>query len=568
MEKKFGGKHAAPKMGAAARNPRDNAYQSTVRLQQVPQGGKAPDPAASGKKTEGFASVPAGGSGRGAYRPAAAYQPVSGSAPQPAWESSGSIEVKKDRKLAKRLGMGAGIFLGLLLVVYLIGAFVFMGRFFPSTVVSNLDISMKTPDEVSVILDEAVGDYKFSVTGQGLDLSLSAEQIGMTLDSAAISSGMMKDVNPWAWPVEVFMQHDETESMVATCGSEKLIEAIAPEVDLVNAAAIQPVNATIAYDEARLAYAVVPEVEGTALDLNKVADQVKEGVKTLSPKINVTKDATLSPTVFKDDERLAVAVDEANVMIKADLEIMMEGNLVTEVTPSLISSWITVSPDVTVTFDDAGFTAWVDQVAAGCNTVGTERAYTRHDGKEITVSGGVYGWEIDSDALRTAVTDAVMAGTVGTIDVPVLQSGVGFTKLGSRDWGNRYCDIDLSEQHAYFYDDAGALVWETDIVTGTPGEHATPTGVWQATWGKESPSMLIGEKDPETGEPEYKTEVKYWMPFIGNSIGLHDATWQTSFGGTRYKDGFGSHGCVNISLDAAAALYDIIKPGDVVVVHW
>ena len=246
----------------------------------------------------------------------------------------------------------------------------------------------------------------------------------------------------------------------------------------------------------------------------------------------------------------------------------MEGNLVTEVTPSLISSWITVSPDVTVTFDDAGFTAWVDQVAAGCNTVGTERTYTRLDGKEITVSGGVYGWEIDSDALRTAVTDAVMAGTVGTIDVPVLQSGVGFTKLGSRDWGNRYCDIDLSEQHAYFYDDAGALVWETDIVTGTPGEHATPTGVWQATWGKESPSMLIGEKDPETGEPEYKTEVKYWMPFIGNSIGLHDATWQTSFGGTRYKDGFGSHGCVNISLDAAAALYDIIKPGDVVVVHW
>ena len=80
--------------------------------------------------------------------------------------------------------------------------------------------------------------------------------------------------------------------------------------------------------------------------------------------------------------------------------------------------------------------------------------------------------------------------------------------------------------------------------------------------------MLIGEKDPETGEPEYKTEVKYWIPFIGNSIGLHDATWQTSFGGTRYKDGFGSHGCVNISLDAAAALYDIIKPGDVVVVHW
>ena len=46
----------------------------------------------------------------------------------------------------------------------------------------------------------------------------------------------MKDVNPWAWPIEVFKRHDETESMVASCGPEKLIEAISPEVERVNEA--------------------------------------------------------------------------------------------------------------------------------------------------------------------------------------------------------------------------------------------------------------------------------------------------------------------------------------------
>lgn len=566
MENKFGGKHAAPKTGSPAKGSRDNSRTSTTRSQSSSQQGGKTASSARGK-AEGGTAPQGKNPANAAYRPAVAYQPVSGGAQPSAWGDD-PADKKKDRKGARRFGIAAGVFFGVLLVVYLAGAFVFMGRFFPNTAVSGLDISMKSPEEVGVILDDAVGDYKLVVTGQGLNFSLSAEQIGMTLDSAAISEGMMKDVNPWAWPIEVFKQHDETESMVASCGPEKLIEAISPEVERVNEAAIQPVDATIAYDEALSAYTVVPEVEGTALDLDKVAEQVKEGVKILSPKVVVTKEATLKPTIFKDDERLAAAAEEANVMIKADLEIMMEGNLVTEVTPALISSWITVSPDVTVAFDEAGFVAWVDQVAAGCNTVGTERTYTRLDGKVVTVSGGVYGWEIDSDALRTAVTDAVMAGTVGTIDVPVLQSGVGFTELGSKDWGNRYCDIDLSEQHAYFYDDSGALIWDTDVVTGSPGKHATPTGVWQVTWGKESPSMLIGEKDPETGEPEYKTKVTYWMPFIGNAIGLHDATWQTSFGGTRYKDGFGSHGCVNISLDAAAALYDIIAPGDVVVVHW
>ena len=31
----------------------------------------------------------------------------------------------------------------------------------------------------------------------------------------------------------------------------------------------------------------------------------------------------------------------------------------------------------------------------------------------------------------------------------------------------------------------------------------------------------------------YVTPVKYWMPFNGG-IGLHDAVWQSAFGGERY----------------------------------
>ncbi len=476
--------------------------------------------------------------------------------------------IPQEGKGRKRALISLGVLVAVLAVMYLAGVFVFSGRFFPNTTISHLDISLKTPTEVSAILDDAVGGYDFEVSGQGLDLKLSAAEIGMVLDSETVSNDVMKDVNAWAWPVEVFRQHDESEAMVATYGTDKLVAAVTPAVDLVNEQAIWPQDATIGFDDKLNAFSVVPETYGTALDAEKVADQVLQGTKTLSPNIVVTKDATVQPQVFEDDPRLDAAVDEANVMIKADLEIVMEGNLVTEVTPELISSWVTVSPEVEVTFDDAAFSTWVDGVCSGCNTVGTERTYTRLDGKSVTVSGGVYGWEVDGASLRTMVTDAVRQGTVGSIDVPVLQSGNGYSGLGDKDWGARYCDIDLSEQHAYFYDDEGALVWESDIVTGSPGKHATPTGVWQATWGKASPSKLIGEKDPETGKPEYETTVSYWMPFVGNSIGLHDATWQSAFGGTRYSDGYGSHGCVNLPLEEAKALYDIIQPGDVVVVHW
>ncbi|WP_241157219.1 L,D-transpeptidase family protein [Adlercreutzia sp. ZJ242] len=476
---------------------------------------------------------------------------------------------KRKRKGLKVFGITMGVLVALLVAAYAAGVVVFSGRFFPNTYVADVDISLKTPEEVHAVLDDLVGDYSFRVVGQGLDMTFTSQEAGMTLDSAEIAESMMADVNAWAWPVEVFSAHDETESLVASYGSTALADAVNAEVAKVNEGAVLPADATIAFDAEKGAFAVVPEVAGTALDAEKVIEAITEGAMQFEPKITLTPEVLLQPTVLKDDPRLAAAVEEANGMVKADLDLYMDGNLVAEVTPALISSWVTVSPEITVVFNDEAFTAWIDQMNAQCDTVGSERSYTRADGKAITVSGGSYGWEIDSEALRTLVTDAVHAGTVGDIDIPVLQSGNGFSELGSRDWGARYCDIDLSEQYARFYDDSGACVWETAVVTGKPdGSHDTPPGVWYITWGMESPSLLIGTKDPKTGKPEYETKVSYWMPFVGNSIGLHDATWQSAFGGSRYAQGYGSHGCVNISLDAAGALYDIIEKGDVVVVHW
>ena len=42
------------------------------------------------------------------------------------------------------------------------------------------------------------------------------------------------------------------------------------------------------------------------------------------------------------------------------------------------------------------------------------------------------------------------------------------------------------------------------------------------------------------------------MPFSGNVAGIHDAVWRTEFGGNLYQLE-GSHGCVNLPYDQAAA---------------
>lgn len=56
------------------------------------------------------------------------------------------------------------------------------------------------------------------------------------------------------------------------------------------------------------------------------------------------------------------------------------------------------------------------------------------------------------------------------------------------------------------------------------------------------------------------------MPFNGG-IGLHDATWRNSFGGSIYKNN-GSHGCINLPYNVASKIYNSIKVGDPIVCYF
>ena len=58
-----------------------------------------------------------------------------------------------------------------------------------------------------------------------------------------------------------------------------------------------------------------------------------------------------------------------------------------------------------------------------------------------------------------------------------------------------------------------------------------------------------------------------WMRVTWSGIGFHDATWQAAFGGQRYVQGYGSHGCINMPKGKAAELYGLISNGCPVIIH-
>ena len=122
-------------------------------------------------------------------------------------------------------------------------------------------------------------------------------------------------------------------------------------------------------------------------------------------------------------------------------------------------------------------------------------------------------------------------------------------------------EIDIANQHVWMYKN-DTLIASTNCVTGNESAgHSTPTGVYKLA-GKERDRYLRGKNDDGTN---YCSFVKYWMPFNG-SIGLHDASWRSKFGGKIYKNS-GSHGCVNLPRSVAETIYNNIDKSYFIVVY-
>lgn len=451
-------------------------------------------------------------------------------------------------------------------IAYGAGVGVFMGHFYPNTTGAGIDLSMKTVEEASAALEENVVDYSLAVDGKDMDLVIPGDDIGFSLSGENVASKMLEQSNPWLWPYEVFQAHDTSDAYTTEFDESKLAGILDAAIAEHNETAIPSQDAKLGYVESTGKIGVVPESYGTELVAHDVAAKINEAVSKAQRKVTLDDKDVVAPTVLSTDKGLQKAAENAQKVSHADVKLTINDEPVAEINAKQYADWLVIGEDYSVTLDEGKMNAWISDLCDGFNTVGSTRTYTRPDGKVVTVSGGDYGWSIDTDSLLAAVQDAVANNTVGTIEVPVWQSAQVFTAAGEQDWGSRYVDVDISEQYVRFYD-GGEIIWESDCITGAgyDSERITPEGVNAVT----NKANNVPLRPMENGrQVEEATYVTYWMPFIGNMVGLHDAWWQPYFGGTAYLDGLGSHGCVNLPTYAAADLFDIIEVGDVVITHY
>ncbi|WP_251157991.1 L,D-transpeptidase family protein [Caniella muris] len=463
------------------------------------------------------------------------------------------------------------VVVGAVAVVYLAGVALFSNVFMPNTRILGRNVSLRTVGDVQSGLSDRTDAYTLQVTGENLDLTVKASEIGLSFDAAAYVRDAISETHPWLWPVEVFLPHDLTHARGSSYDHDKAAAIVAAAVEEANTHGTDPVDATIAYNGSSTSFEVTAEKPGTKIDVARAQATVEAALDTLERTVKLPDGDYVQAKVTKDEPGLARAAEAANSFLKAKLTLSLDGKEAGVIDASKIIDWVTLDDNLEATLDEQAIKEWGSgELSRSLDTVGTERSYTRPDGKAVTVVGGTYGWNVDSGSLADLIVQGVKEGKVETVDIPTHQTAETLPDASGRDWGASYVDVDLAEQHARYYDANGSLVWEADIVSGDESKsYQTPTGVYfiDDYFNKSNPgSTLIGKKDPETGKPEYETPVSYWMPFVGNSIGLHDADWRSSFGGTIYRSN-GSHGCVNLPPDKAAELCSLIDRGTVVVVH-
>ena len=205
-------------------------------------------------------------------------------------------------------------------------------------------------------------------------------------------------------------------------------------------------------------------------------------------------------------------------------------------------------------WDEEKVAAAIDKLAEHYDTYGKPRQFTMTGGGEITLEKGNYGTQLDKKAEVKWLSEALAAGNSET-HIPAY-SREAYAR-GENDIGDTYIEINMTEQKLWFYLD-GKVEIETPIVTGNMMRHrATPEGVYYV-YGKQKNRILRG--------PGYASHVNYWMPVKGG-VGIHDALWRDEFGGDIYEKE-GSHGCINLPLEAAETLYGMIEVGVPVVMYY
>lgn len=469
------------------------------------------------------------------------------------------IALKKHRR-RKRILIGVLSFIGVIAAAYLGVSAFFSSHFYYNTNINGTDFSLKSVSQVQDYMEGEVAGYSLTLDEQGgKKETIQGTDILLKYVRDDSVQKLVEQQNPFLW-ITAFWDKPEIVAPVGVeYDGEKLNGKIAELTCMKPEEQVPSVSAKPEFTGTQ--FEIKAEEIGSQIDNEKFKTAVSEAISAFLPELNLKEAGCYIPPQYTSESpEVAQARDAMNSYLGAN--ITLNFTPYTEVVDSsVIAQWINVDENMQVTFNQEAVRSYIAGLAEQYDTFGKPRTFVTGFGNTVQVEGGSYGWQIDQEAEYNALTANIQNGETVTREPNYARRGAIHE---GNDFGNTYAEVDLTNQHMFYFKD-GQCIMQSDIVTGNPNKgHATPQGVYMLAY-KATNQVLRGKKMPD-GSYEYESPVSYWMPFNGG-IGFHDATWQSAFGGDRYY-AYGSHGCINMPVSAAAELFGYIEAGIPVVCHY
>lgn len=439
--------------------------------------------------------------------------------------------------------------------IYMGTALYFKDNFQPNTSIGGIDIGGKSAEVAKQVIEAKGDSYTISLYGKGVDKQkLSGKDFELNYSVKEDLKDYQKEQNALAWPISL-VKKSELDVKEDVDFNEALLEQAIEELDYFKETkVIQPVDAKLNFNGEN--YEIIPEVEGNKLNKEIVKEKVIEAFKNNKHVIDLQEENCYEiPKVRADSKEIVEARDLLNGYMKSGITYLF-GEKEEIVKKEQMVEWFDngLDDDGKLGINEDKVREYVQTLDEKYSTLGRTRQFLDSYGQLSTVSGGDYGYEISVTKETEAIINALKSGeSIRRKPIETAHSQ-GYRE---NEISTSYVEINLTSQYLWYYKD-GKLITEGGVVTGDQSRRrTTPQGVYKLDY-KQRNATLRG--------PGYATPVSFWMPFNGG-IGIHDATWRGSFGGSIYKYN-GSHGCVNTPYSMAQAIFNSIDESMPIVCYY
>ncbi len=416
---------------------------------------------------------------------------------------------------------------------------------------------------VESINEELVNNFNYTKIVISSDLYDSEEillsDIDFSIDYKDGLEKLYKSKVPFLWFLNIFSLSAESYfEPTIHFDDEKLVDAVNSLILVKETDSLRPQTVKLICDKEKGYY--LNKDTTPVLKENLVLEKCKESMYS-DFNVYIEKDEFKERSLSKEASKQEALYLEILPLLKTKITLDF-GAEIYPVDSAVLSGFYDLNDELTdfirddngnIKLNEERVKAYITDLCNAYDTYKKPREYATFNGAVKHIALSVYGTKIDTAKEKEYLINAIKEGITENHIPSYIHEGYA---RGLNDIGDTFIEVDLTNQVLYFIKENN-LDKTFDIVSGNPNNQDATIEVIAYINRKRQRTYLRGEG--------YCSYVDYWMPFY-KGLGLHDASWQKSFGGTRYLTN-GSKGCINMQKEDARYIFENIEEGIPVIVY-